>query len=71
MQPFQIQGCLLLAAGTPAEGGTQDEPGSAPASRGRASVGRQTHTPRGPFGLVPSPAPEQVGKGCSGLLPKH
>lgn len=49
----------------------QDEPGSAPASQGRASLGRQTHTRRGLFGLVPSPDLEQVDKRCSGLLPKH
>ena len=49
----------------------QDEPGSASASPGRASLGRWTCTLREPSGLAPMPAPEQGDKGCSGLLRKR
>lgn len=48
----------------------QAQSGSASASRGRASLGRQACTLRGPSGLAPIPTPEEGDKGCSGLLPK-
>lgn len=73
-QPFQIQGCILLAAGVPAQGN----------SLCRMSLAQPQHPQaehlwggklaplglRGPSGLAPIPTPEQGDKGCSGLLPK-